>query len=270
MTEWTPHAWWSRFRAMPNESIVKTLIVATATCLVCSSLVSTTAVLLRPLQRENRDRERRHRIVELIAKQPGLGAMVEQLDPRSVEAKVVVLADGSWAEWIDGQSFDARKAAQDPLQSVALPPERDPAGIGRLAKHATVYVVREESRIRLIILPVHGKGYASTIYGFVALENDGNTIAGLSFYEHEETPGVGAEIENAAWLAQWVGKKVRDGKQQLRIGVAKGEVTPNSPEAPYTVDGLSGATRTCDGVTRMLRFWLGDDGYGPFLRRLRS
>jgi Na+-transporting NADH:ubiquinone oxidoreductase subunit C len=95
-------------------------------------------------------------------------------------------------------------------------------------------------------------------------------VRSIQFYEHEETPGLGAEIESDAFLRQWQGKRLRDETGALRIAVAKDPVDPASPDFPYTVDGISGATRTGRSVTRLLRFWLGPDGYGPLLERLAA
>ena len=247
---------------------LRTALVAGSVCLLCSLLVSTASVLLRPRQVANREREREQRVLDIVARQPGLEDLFAELGNASVEARVVELETGAYADWIDPASFDQRRAALDPLQSVALPPERDPAGIGRRARFATVYLVRSDQRVELVILPVHGQGYASRLYGYLALAPDGNTVRGLSFYEHGETPGLGSEIEDPEWLAQWVGKRVRDETGRIRIGVAAGGVDADSGDFLFSVDGLTGATKTCTGVTTLLRFWLGADGFAPFLARI--
>jgi Na+-transporting NADH:ubiquinone oxidoreductase subunit C len=252
-----------------TESPGRTLLVAFLVCALCSLLVSTTAVLLAPRQRANREREREAKLMEIVARQPGLADLLEGLEGVSLEARVVELATGDFADHLDAASFDARRDANDPLLGVALDPERDPARLGRRARHAVVYVVQAGGRTQLVILPVHGGGYASTLYGYLALLGDTNTVAGLSFYEHGETPGLGAEIEDPDWLASWSGKRVRDGAGAMRLGVALDEVDPDSPSAPYEVDGMTGATRTLAGVTKLLRYWLGEDGFGPFLERIR-
>jgi len=248
---------------------VRTTLVTMAICLVCSVLVSSTAVLLRPLQAANRDRERQQRVLDIVARQPGLAELFAELGDAAVVARVVELETGAYADWIDPASFDPRRAARDPLQSVALPPERDPAGIGRRANHATVYLVQRDGRIELVILPVHGQGYASTLYGYVGLDPAGGTVRALTFYEHGETPGLGAEVDDPDWLAEWEGVSVRDDQGRIRLGVAAEGLDPGSPDAAYLVDGLTGATRTGEGVTRLLRFWLGDDGFAPYLSRIR-
>lgn len=258
----------ARFRALPPEGTAKTLLVAAAVCVVCSFVVSAAAVLLRPLERANQRREQEERVRALLETQPGLAELFGGLDSVAVEARVVELASGEYADWIDAAGFDPLAAAEDPARSIALPPERDPAGIGRRANEALVYLVRRERKLELAILPFHGRGYASTIRGYLALAGDARTIAGITFYEHGETPGIGGEIEDGDWQARWRGKRALDEAGMARIAVAKGEVDPASPDARFEVDGITGATRTCDGLTRMLRFWLGEDGFGPFLERL--
>ncbi|MGB0764601.1 MAG: NADH:ubiquinone reductase (Na(+)-transporting) subunit C, partial [Luminiphilus sp.] len=112
-------------------------------------------------------------------------------------------------------------------------------------------------------------GLWSTLYGFVALESDGNTIAGLGFYEHKETPGLGGEVDNPRWKNLWKGKQVyRDGA--VAISVVKGSVDQGSDAANWQVDGLSGATLTSRGVSNLVQYWLGEDGFEPYLRNLRE
>ena len=133
-----------------------------------------------------------------------------------------------------------------------------------------VHLFREDGRLKRIILPVHGKGLWSTMYGFLALAPDGQTIESLAFYEHAETPGLGAEIDNPRWKAKWVGKLVFDKEGQPRIEVIKGTVDPDHPDAHHQVDGISGATITGRGVRNLVHYWLGDQGYGPALDKLRQ
>ena len=95
-------------------------------------------------------------------------------------------------------------------------------------------------------------------------------MAGLTFYEHGETPGLGARIDDPAWKDLWMGKRVRDDAGALRIGVARQAVPSASPDAPFLVDGIVGATWTSSGVDALVRFWMGEDGYGPFLEKLAA
>ena len=131
-------------------------------------------------------------------------------------------------------------------------------------------MLKDGDEIRQLVLPVHGYGLWSTLYGFIALENDLNTIKGLRFYEQGETPGLGGEVDNPKWRQQWKGKRIFDDNGELKIQVIHGHVTHNDPEADYKVDGISGATLTSKGVSNLLRFWLGDRGFGPYLKKLRA
>src|SRR5690606_36367457 len=118
-----------------------------------------------------------------------------------------------------------------------------------------------------IILPFRGKGLWSTMKGLVILEKDLNTIAGLGFYEHAETPGLGGEIDNPSWQAQWVGKKVYNEDGEPAISVVKAK---NQALEAYQVDSLSGATLTSNGVSNALHFWMGDKGFKTFLKNLSN
>ena len=123
----------------------------------------------------------------------------------------------------------------------------------------------ENGELVRVVLPIHGYGLWSTLYGFVSLEGDANTIEGLGFYDHAETPGLGGEITNPAWVKTWQGKEVygEDGNVQFEVvkGGAKGE---------HEVDALSGATLTSNGVEYLVQFWMGENGYGPLLKKLRE
>ena len=117
---------------------------------------------------------------------------------------------------------------------------------------------------------MHGKGLWSTMYGYVALERDGSTVRGVTFYEHGETAGLGGEVSNPIWNAKWVGKETTGPEGEILFRVARGAVEPGSPGEEHAVDGLSGATLTSNGVTYLIKYWLGEQGFGPFLERFRE
>ena len=262
--------WLRRLGEMPNDRPAKILIVVGAVAFVCSLLVSSTAQLLEPLQAANREREREQHLREILARVPGMEELIGGPVAAKLTERVIELDTGEEVSTIDAAGFDQRSAALDPQRSIELPAERDIAGIGRRSKYATVYRVERDGELELLILPVHGSGYISTLYGYVVLAGDANTLLDVSFYEHSETPGVGSQVTDARWRAQWRGKRVRDPDGRLRIRVAREPVHPSSSEAVYAVNGITGATRTSQGVSNLLRFWLGDDGFGPYLRNLRS
>lgn len=254
--------------ALPNESPLKAVIVTLAVCLIASILVTGSTVLLRPVQEANKERERLAQIGEIAALLPGVEDAIQAGGEIQVEARVVDLASGHYVPSIDPADFDQRRAAKDPGMSVAIPPERDLAEIGRRSNFAVVYLVREEERLKAVILPIRGRGYASMLYGYLGLSGDLRTVIGVSFYEHGETPGLGGQVDDPDWRSEWVGKKVWASPGVPGIGVAEGPVPPGSPKADYLVDGLTGASFTGRGVNDLVRFWLGSDGFGPYLQNL--
>jgi len=254
----------------PNDDPAKILAVAVTLCLVCSLLVASAAVLLKPQQERNQAFAIRKQIVRVAGYQAGDAQQVEALFQQHIEARILDLDSGNFDDSIDPASFNMRAAARDPSFSNALASSEDPAKIKRRPNRVPVYLVREGEHIRTAILPVYGYGLWSTLYGFLALEGDGTTITGLTFYEHGETPGLGDFIENPAWQAEFHGKLAFDEHGKLRLGVIKGGVDPASPDARYKVDAVAGATLTSRGVDNLLRYWLGDQGFGPFLKRLQA
>lgn len=256
--------------ALSNDDPRKIVGVALTLCLVCAVTVSATAVMLRPLQERNQTLAIKQQIVRVAGLGQDGGGDVEQLFRDRIETRIVDLDTGEYATGIDPQGFDPRAAARDPQTSRVLAPADDIAGIKRRARYAPVYLVEEEGQLADIILPVHGYGLWSTMYGFLALADDARTITGITFYEHAETPGLGDAIEDPAWQAQFRGKLAFDDTGRVRIAVVKGGVDPRSADAPYEVDGIAGATLTSKGVANLLQFWLGDLGFGPYLERLRA
>jgi len=221
--------------------------------------------MLKPLQLANLERQRQARMEAMIAALPGMADILREAGASSLETRLVDLDTGFFASDIVPAGYDQRAAASNPALSMALPREVDVAGIGRRADLAPVYILRRGEEIALVVLPVHGSGYQSTIYAYLALQADLNKVAALTVYEHGETPGLGSQVEDPAWQALWPGKEIADETGAIRITVVRGEAS-----GPYEVDGITGATRTMSGVTSMLRFWLGQHGFGPFLARLRA
>jgi len=264
MAEARPNLW-RRFLETPNDNPLKTVAVALAVALVSAVAVSTAAVTLRPLQEANLEAERESRMVGLVATLPSMEDILADAGAESLEVRMVDLANGTFSDDIDPNTFDPREAAQDPELSTELDDEADVAGIGRRPNYAPVYLVRDGGAVALIVLPIYGAGYESTLYGYLAIEGDGVTVAGLTFYEQGETPGLGARIQDPAWEALWPGKEIADETGAVRITIVRGTAT-----GPYEVDGITGATRTSTGVSNLLQFWLGEDGFGPFLELVRA
>ncbi len=252
-----------------NRDALRALGVLGAVALVCSILVSLSTTALRPIQERNQLLQRYSNIVALTGLvEPGadaatIFAAVEQLD-----ARVVDLETGAFMPEVDPASVNTRAAVNDPARSTAIPAEADLARLGRRAQRELVYLVWQDDTLRRIILPINGQGMWSTMYGYIALDRDLNTIAAVSFYEQGETAGLGDQIEDPDWQATWDGRRLYGSAGDLRFQVAGGTVSPSSPAAAHQVDGLTGATITGNGVTNMMRYWFGPHGYGPFLDRI--
>lgn len=252
--------------AFNKDSVGGTLIAAFVICLVCGIVVSTAAVSLRPMQEANRVLDRQTNI--LVA----AGLYEEGIDVPDVfgevERQYIELGTTSI---VDAAEVPDNYDQRTPSESTRISEEEDIASVRNLPKWGEVYLVRDDAgSIKTIVLPVQGYGLWSTMYGFLSLEGDADTISSLVFYDHGETPGLGAEIENKNWLALWKGKKLLSESGSFNFEVIKGNVSDNTPNKDNKVDGLSGATLTSKGVSNMVRFWTGDKAYGPYLDSIRE
>ncbi|MCC5794025.1 MAG: Na(+)-translocating NADH-quinone reductase subunit C [Chromatiales bacterium] len=248
-----------------RESVANTIRVSFLVCLVCAVVVSTAAVSLRDLQQQNRLEFRQVNILRVAGVyEPGmdLGAAFGRIERRFVAFDT--------GEYVDMPAdFDPLRASRDP--ELGRPLESDPAGIRRTARVGEVFLLRnDDDQVMRIILPVHGAGLWSTMFGFLALEPDANTIAGIGFYSHGETPGLGGEIENPRWQRLWEGRRLLDDDGNVAIRVVRGAVPEGASNEEHLVDGLTGATITSEGVNQLVRFWVGDQAFGPYLDRVRE
>ncbi|MDT0596556.1 Na(+)-translocating NADH-quinone reductase subunit C [Glaciecola petra] len=244
-----------------KETLGKTVGIVVAVCLVCSIVVSGAAVGLRSLQNTNAALDKKSNILSaagLLGEASTKGEITEIYDAR-VEEKFIELATGQYVEK-PSDDFDMYKAAKSKEFGVAV--EGSNVGFKQRSSVAAVYHIKDSSgEVSRIILPVHGSGLWDLMYGFLALDNDGQTIRELIYYQHKETPGLGAEILNPAWQEKWDGKQLfKDG--EVAISVAKNVGNDNQ----YAVDALSGATLTSNGVENTLVYWAGENGYGAYLK----
>ncbi len=270
--------------ALGNDSLEKTIAIAVALCLVCAVLVSFSAVALKSLQVHNKELDMKKNILDVA----GLLQEDSNIDSEfsdKIEAKIVNLETGDYVEDINAAEYDQRKAAKDPALSVAIPKNKDIAHIRVKAKLAKVFLVKESGAIKSIILPVHGYGLWSTLYGFLSLDADGQTVQSISFYDQQETPGLGGEVVNPKWRALWKGKKVYAESNQPSaekgliesaemgepaLSLIKGVVDNAKPGSQYQVDGLAGASLTSTGVTNLVKYWMSNEGFAPYLAKVRT
>ncbi len=207
-----------------KESIGNVLFVAIGVSLVCSVLVASAAIVLKPLQQQN-ELEFQQRIILEVAGLYEPGANVAELYA-AIEETSTELASG---------------------------------------EQAPVFLVRSNGNIEQVILPVEGAGLWGTMYGYLAVEADGQTARGLQFYQHIETPGLGDGVDKPAWQEQWRGKRLFDDNGDPLVEVVKG---PAPAGSDYQIDGLAGATLTGRGVSIFVQHWISDEGYGPYLKSL--
>lgn len=251
------------FLARSNEDPVKIIGVAFLVALASALVVSTASITLKPYQDAHLEAERAARMAQMMERLPGMEDILARAGADSLTTRLVDLSDGSFVEDMDPDAYDTAAATSDPASAVIIPSDADAAGLRQRAPFAPVYLLESSGDLELVMLPVSGTGYQSTIHAMLALEPDLTTVAGLTILEQGETPGIGARIEEPEWQAQWTGKQIADADGAIIIEVVRGEASE-----PYQVDGISGATRTGNGVAGMLHYWLGDHGFGPFLDSL--
>jgi Na+-transporting NADH:ubiquinone oxidoreductase subunit C len=255
------------------DSTRYTLAFATGVCVVCALLVAVSAVGLRPRQEANQRLYMEKNVLlaaGLIQYDEDLpAAELRAIFDRNIEVRLVDFATGDLvpADRVDARGYDQRRARNDPAQSRPAPENR--AGIARIPNYGRVYFVTREGRLEQVVLAIEGLGMWGTVYGFLAVDRDGNTVRGLTYYDQKETPGLGGEIANPKWQALWRGRRVYDDNWEARITVIKGNAGP-AEQDPLRVDGLSGATVTSNAITRLTQFWLSDVAYGRFLKKFRA
>ena len=258
---------------MSNDTPSKAILVVLLTAFVCSSLVSAAVVVLRPIQLNNQMLDRSRNIMQLTGLVPR-GQAIKDDDMlelyKSLDLRIINIDAASFDQEIDPDTFDKRRAQNDPERSVAIPSAQDQANLGRRSRFAPVYIVWNEEGFDRLILPVRGAGMWSMLYGYIALEPDLNTISGMTFYEQNETPGLGDQITHPHWLAQWQGRQLYDHKGKPRFRINEGTVQPGTGTEKYEVDALTGATVTANAVTSLIHYWFGPHGYQPFLLAMRE
>lgn len=259
---------------MPKRDSTRyTILFATVVCVVCALLVSVAAVSLQPRQAAAaRLYMEKNVLLAAGLLEPGTEVTAQEVNrvfEESIRVRLVDLATGELVpeDKVDARGYDQRKARGDPATSRVAPPNN--AGIGRLPNLGVVYFIMKGDAVDQVVIAVEGLGMWGTIYGFLSLDRDTNTVRGLTYYDQKETPGLGGEIGNPKWQALWRGRKSYDDKWNARITVIKGQA--GAPDVdPLRVDGLSGATVTSNAITRLMQFWLSDKGYGRFLEKFRQ
>ena len=252
-----------------NESITKTIGVAFCVCLICSLVVSFSAVSLRDLQNENKLNDKRIKILQaadIYNPDEDIKDQFLKLETKFVNFDTGKLMD-SYLDY-SLEEYDPILATRDTNLSSKVPTSEDIAVIKNRENIGKIFILRNDDySINKLILPIRGYGLWGTLYGYISIENDFNTIAGIEFYDHKETPGLGAEVDNPKWKNLWSGKQIYQ-NGEVSLNVIKGKVDNNDKDAQYEIDGLSGATITSRGVTNMIAYWFGESGYSKLFKEL--
>jgi len=255
------------------ERITKTVGMVLVICFVCAVLVSTSVVLLKPKQEMNKRLEKiKHviRVADLANGEKNIeDTFSRKISPVLIDLKTgLELFEKEYTNEINPENYNLKKIIKTPGQTVKIPWKEDLAGLKRIPRYILLYRIKKGNQISQLVFPIYGKGLWSTLYGFLSLDFiDLNTIKGITFYQHGETPGLGGEVDNPEWKKNWQGKKIFDNTGRVKLRVAKEQANPSSV---HEIDGLSGATITNRGIENIVKFWFGENGYGFYLKKLRE
>ncbi len=234
-------------------------------CLICSFLLATAAVGLRAKQEANQKLDKQKSVLQAcrIIK-TGESVSPEKIRElfSNITQKVVDLKTDTYATDVAPENFD-------PAEIPQMKAPGNEAQLSEIPEEILIYQVMKDDKVDMLVLPISGKGLWGTLYGYLAISSDTTTIRGITYYSHKETPGLGGEVDNPVWKSLWPDRKIYDADWNVAIRVIKGAADSPAND-PYHVDGLSGATITSRGVTNMLKFWLGDQGFGPYLKSFRE
>ncbi len=254
-----------------KDSISGTMTVVVLLSLVCSVIVAGSATLLKPKQEEQKQLDKQRSILRVADLLPAnaTSQQIRQIFAQKIETRCVDLNAGTFAPC--PADFDAIAFSKNPQTSQPIPTDLDKAGLRVRAKLAQIYLVKNGAgELQQMVLPIYGSGLWSMMYGFVSVAANGDTIKGITYYDEGETPGLGGEIENPRWQAQFVGKKLFNAQGESAIVVAKGAATNPVYGREHGIDSLSGATLTSNGVQGTFSYWFGPNGFGPFLNHFRK
>jgi len=253
-------------RRLAPDSPARAFAIVIAVCVVCSVLVSSAAVVLAPIQHENALKVRQRQI--LLA----AGLLDPSRDPvgqfSQVTPRMVDLRTGDYVEAGDPVDFDVAAESRAPGSSQAVPDEADVAKVRRRPDAMPVYLIERQGRVETVVLPVHGYGLWSTMYGFLALEGDGRTVKGNHVLpawrdagprQRDRQPGVAGQVGGQAGA--------RGRRQRIAAG-RQGRAARRGHRAP----GGRPRRRHAHRARRREpgHYWLGEQGFGPYLARLRA
>jgi len=267
-----------------KDSPINTAIVAGSLCLVCALIVSTAASSLKKIQDNNIRIDRMKNLLavtqfpeESMASSEMIKSTFEDNFKRIIidmetgeeaaeECLAAMQAIGKkWETKADLiANYDQYLASKTKREEVAVKIEGDdPAVIKYREKYSFVYVRKNSDNSPMTyVFPVRGYGLWSMMHGYLAVKPDFQTVEGLVFYDQAETPGLGGEVKSQRFKDAWPGKQLYADNGDVQIRMIK-----NAPQDDHSIDALSGATITSNGVTYAMDYWMGPEGFKPYIDR---
>ena len=250
---------------LPKNDWRKVLGVAFGVSLVCSLLVSSVHLLLQPRRTANLEQYQKELFSAFVENIPGLSTSMLSSAIDGMQSKVIDLTTGWYSTDYSTDEVDLQQFSENPTLSIAIPAEADVAGLQRRSNFAPVYILENEGKPEYVILQLMGYGYQSLIKSWIILGSDLNTVQSLTIYEQNETPGLGSRITSESWQKNFEGKQLHDNSGERMLVVVKAGTATD-----FEVDGITGATRTGNGISNMIGFWFGELGYRRFLEKLKA
>ncbi|QSX34279.1 Na(+)-translocating NADH-quinone reductase subunit C [Shewanella avicenniae] len=252
--------------AFNKDSIAGTMVFTIVLCLVCSFMITGTADVLK----ERKLVKKRDELMRNVLVAANVEGVTHDNFREIFNAKVTpVLVSLETGEPVAAENlldYDTNMAAINPETSSKI--SKDIAKIKTRANNIRIFKVNnDQGQLQTVVLPVYGKGLWSIIYGFIGMEKDLNTVEGIVFYEHGETPGIGDFVNREEWRTTWHGKQIYNGTGAVALKIVKGGANPSDVNG---VDGVSGATRTGAGVQNLINFWFGAEGYANLIEKLKA
>lgn len=231
------------------------IFIVVLVCLVVLMIVFVVVVVLCLMQVVNVLKDKQINILQVV----GIYDLNKDVLELFVvfELQIFELVIGEFIDQFDIVVFDDCDVVDDLVILVVL--DDDLVGIGCQGKFVIVYLLCDDvGEIDKVILLLYGYGFWFMFYGFIVLEENGNDIFGLQFYEYVEIPGLGVEVDNLCWKVLWNGKKLVDEFGELQISVIKVVLVVG---VDYYIDVLVGVMLIIVGVYNFVNFWMGEIGY---------
>ncbi|MFZ5571282.1 MAG: NADH:ubiquinone reductase (Na(+)-transporting) subunit C [Thermodesulfobacteriota bacterium] len=237
---------------MQRQSNSYTLLFSFGVAFACALLLALASQALKPRQDLAQEADIKRNILQALGLMKAVGN--DACDIRESSGEKCADIACCYRENVKVFIVDSSGAPAESnlkAEQIDLAREMDKAPAER---RLPVFTRVKDGTVTAYCFPVYGKGLWSSIYGYVALERDLDTVLGITFHKQGETPGLGGEIQSLEFRRNFNGKKVFDAKGALvAVAVMKGKAATALPESLHQVDGITGATITGKGVTALLK-----------------